>query len=114
MSEVFYNRVFTPAELVDAGITVDILVPPALHTPWEIIAIPTDAGGNPVVALTLSRVVGGVAEQLVAPASLTDNIVNTFSRTELAAKLRVFLDPGATPPDGGLRLQLLGTRESSG
>ena len=89
---------------------MDIPVIPSLHTPWELIAIPTDGAANPAVALTLSRVVGGVAEELVAAGDLTDNIVNTFSRTELVTRLRVFLNPGATPPDGGLRLQLVGTR----
>jgi len=109
MAEVLFNDVVT---LVDGGPAVsrDVNISQDIEGPWAVVAMPVDSGPGTPVNIVIDRLFMGVAKNLVASTPLTNNVPNAFDRTEVATRVRVSLTPGVTAPDGGVRLQLVGTR----
>lgn len=109
MAEILFNKTIT---LTDGGppVVEDVNVAQNIEGAWSLIAQPVDSGPANPTNLELARLFMDKAEQLVAPGALTDNVLNTFDQTVVFTRLRVTLTPGATAPDGGVRLQLVGTR----
>ena len=108
MSEATFNTVVS----LEPSTAKVIDVPVQGSPPWSLVAIPVDSGGANQTNIAFSVKEGGVVEAtpLQASTGLTDNQPNRFQQTVVVTRLAVTLTPGATPPDGGVRLQIVGSR----
>ncbi len=107
MSEILFNKTIA---LEDGGpaVVTEFNVAQDVAGPWSVLALSVGGGNN--VTLKLDRLLLGEADELVAPGAIVADVLSVFDETVAFTRLRVTLTPGVTAPTGGVKLQLLGTR----
>lgn len=110
MAEVLFNTTITT--LTDGGppVVTDFNVAQNIEGNWTLAIRPNDSGPADPTSVKIDRLILGEADELVATVAMTDNQLNLFDQAETFTRLRVTLTPGATAPDGGVDVQLIGNR----
>lgn len=93
---------------------IDITIPPSAAK-WSLHITPIDGGGGPAPGIELQYDAGsGDYKNTNPPASAVaqKNVVNIITRDDAINKVRLVITPGASVPDGGVKVSLFITRDN--